>query len=153
MAVVLFQVTDDSARSVSRTRHLHPVDEAQEHAETLARRGFDYTPRSRVLRLINHNSDFRSDVSRYRESRYVYAAAGKLLRQKANTKCHRFCAAKCQVCRPYAAVFRVIAQAASNILGDISFRVVYIAYAPERKPNFTAVTILGRKLDRLRAHQ
>src|SRR5881394_4602513 len=51
MAVVLFQITHDGAGSLSRTRRLHPVDEAQEHVEASARRGPDYSSRSRVLRL------------------------------------------------------------------------------------------------------
>src|SRR4051812_20582218 len=51
MAVVLFQITHDGAGSLSRTRRLHPVDETQEYVEASARRGPDYSSRSRVLRL------------------------------------------------------------------------------------------------------
>jgi hypothetical protein len=37
MVVVLFQITDDGAWSVSGTRHLHPADEAEEHSAASAR--------------------------------------------------------------------------------------------------------------------
>ena len=37
---------------VSRARHLHPADEAEEYAAVDARRGSDHAPRPGVLRLI-----------------------------------------------------------------------------------------------------
>src|SRR5260370_21509841 len=51
VAVVLLQGTDERARSVSRARHLHPADEAEEHAALDARRGSDHTSGPGVLRL------------------------------------------------------------------------------------------------------
>ena len=56
MAVVLFQGSDDRARAVSRARHLHPADEAEEHAALDARRGSDYAPGPGILRLISRTS-------------------------------------------------------------------------------------------------
>src|SRR6185369_7369812 len=50
-------------------------------------------------------------------------------------KCHRFCAAKCHVCK---FVSRPISQRPSNILGDISCRVVYIACAPKASARLNA---------------
>ena len=51
VAVVLLQKPDDRARSLPRTRPLHPANEAQEHAALLAGRGSDYPLGARVLRL------------------------------------------------------------------------------------------------------
>src|SRR5258708_4650465 len=51
MAVVLFQVTHDGARPLSRTRHLYSANEIEEHSPSSQGRRFDHSPGSRVLRL------------------------------------------------------------------------------------------------------
>src|SRR5713226_3092462 len=51
MVVVLFQIADDRSHPLSRTRHLHSTDEAEEHAPPPARRRFDHASRAGVLRL------------------------------------------------------------------------------------------------------
>src|SRR5207237_5116052 len=51
MVVILFQIANDGAGSVSRTRHFYSVDEAQEHLASPAWRGFDHASWPRVLRL------------------------------------------------------------------------------------------------------
>jgi myo-inositol-1-phosphate synthase len=51
MAIVLLQGSHDRSRTVSRARHLHSVDEAEEYAQVDAGRGLDYASRSRILRL------------------------------------------------------------------------------------------------------
>src|SRR6202030_4075187 len=51
MAVVLLQGADARAEHLSRARHFHPADEAQEHAALDARRRPDHAPRARILRL------------------------------------------------------------------------------------------------------
>src|SRR5690242_8265781 len=51
MAIVLLQSADDGPGTLSRARHLHPTDEAKEHASMDARRRPDYPSRHGVLRL------------------------------------------------------------------------------------------------------
>ena len=46
-----FKAPDDRAGPVSRARHLHPADEAEEHAALDARRRPDYASRAGILRL------------------------------------------------------------------------------------------------------
>ena len=55
VAVFLFQSAHDGARAISGTRHFHPIDEAEEHPALDARRGFNYTPWPRVLRLTERS--------------------------------------------------------------------------------------------------
>ena len=51
MAQLLLQVADDRARSVSRARSVHPVDEAEEHPAPSAGRGTDHASGTGILRL------------------------------------------------------------------------------------------------------
>src|SRR5580693_2263345 len=59
VAVLLLQSSHDGSRIVSRARHFHPVNEVEEHAALDARRGPDYTPWARVLRLTDPNARTR----------------------------------------------------------------------------------------------
>src|SRR5205085_8547554 len=51
MAQLLFQITDDRTRAVSRARSVHSVHEAEEHTTACEGRGADHAPGSGVLRL------------------------------------------------------------------------------------------------------
>ena len=64
MAVVLLQGADARAEYLSRARHLHPADEAQEHAALDARRGPDHASRPRILRLTRSHPQRRFIRSR-----------------------------------------------------------------------------------------
>src|SRR5437764_7709988 len=62
MAIVLLQGSDDRAGPVSRARHFHPDDEAEEYASVDAWRGPHNPPRARVLRLANASLGNRRDA-------------------------------------------------------------------------------------------
>src|SRR5947207_10382955 len=51
MAQLLFQITDDRTRAVSRARSVYSVHEAEEHTTTCEGRGADHALGSGVLRL------------------------------------------------------------------------------------------------------
>src|SRR5258705_9923204 len=51
MAFLLLQVSANRSRPVPRARCLHSTDEVEKHFAPSARRGFDYPPGPRVLRL------------------------------------------------------------------------------------------------------
>src|SRR5205807_8133434 len=59
MAELLLQVAHDRAGAVSRTRLVHPVHEAEEHAALDDGRGFDYAPGAGILRLGETDSQKR----------------------------------------------------------------------------------------------
>src|ERR1700691_1611279 len=48
---LLFQIPNDRAWPLSRARSIHPIDEAEEHSASSARRRVDYAPGAGVLRL------------------------------------------------------------------------------------------------------
>src|SRR5437660_5863952 len=99
MVVVLFQIANDSAWSVSRTRHLHSVDETQEYLASSAGRGFDHTPWPRVLRLRQRRSQHSTFQASPNPFRCNHAHTHQLSLSIKNMKCQSFCATKCHVCR------------------------------------------------------
>src|SRR3954452_18157974 len=51
VAELLLQRPDDRTRTLSRARSVHSIDEVEEHAAALKRRGTNYAPRIGILRL------------------------------------------------------------------------------------------------------
>src|SRR2546430_12114209 len=56
VAQFLFQVADDGARTLSGTRPVHSVHEAEEHVAALEEGSADHAPWPGVLRLASHSS-------------------------------------------------------------------------------------------------
>src|ERR1700691_3007165 len=60
VAVLLLHSFYDGYWAVPRARHFYSIDEVEEHAALDARRGLDYTPWARVLRLTDPSARSRS---------------------------------------------------------------------------------------------